>query len=292
MLHEFTANLADWGPLDTWTVITASLAAMACALPGNFLLLRRQSMMGDALSHTALLGIVLAFLISQWLRVDGGVADGGHGGHPHSGMHHALMFSGAIGIGVVTGWLTEWVQNFGRVEANSALGVVFTSLFALALLILHAWVRDVDLHPDCVLLGSVETAYLTRYDFGVFQIPEAALINGAVLLLNLLLLGVFFKELRISTFDPSLATTQGINARGMHYALMAVTAMTVVAAFESVGSILVIAMLIVPAATAKLLSDRLSIMVLISLGVAALSGVLGHVMALTLPSIVFRRLAG
>jgi manganese/zinc/iron transport system permease protein len=125
---------------------------------------------------------------------------------------------------------------------------------------------------------------------GGLTIPVPALVNGGVLLVNVALTVLFFKELRIAAFDPHLATTQGIPARLMHYGLMAVTAVTIVAAFRSVGSILVIAMLITPAATARLLTDRLGWMLAISLVVAALSGLLGHVLAIAAPPPIFARL--
>jgi manganese/zinc/iron transport system permease protein len=125
---------------------------------------------------------------------------------------------------------------------------------------------------------------------GSTEIPRAAVVSGLVLMLNLALVSLFFKELRISAFDPALGTTLGINAQVMHYALMSLTAATLVSAFESVGSILVIAMLIAPAATAHVLTDRLSTTLVVCLVVAALSAALGHVLAITLPSIVFSRL--
>jgi manganese/zinc/iron transport system permease protein len=273
MFANLLAPLSDWQPLDTWIVLTAVLAATACAVPGNFLLLLRQSMMGDALSHTVLLGIALAFLATESIALP-------------------AVLAGAVVIGVATAWLTEWIQKLGRVEASAALGVVFTSLFALALLLIGAFVEGRQhLDVNCVLLGNLEMVGRLHYQIGSLVVPRAIVVNGATLLLNLLLLALFYKELRISTFDPHLATTQGIPARGMQYGLMAVTAVTVVAAFESVGSILVIAMLVAPAATAKLLCDRLSTMIAASLVVAAAVGVLGHVFAITLPAGIFGSLA-
>jgi manganese/zinc/iron transport system permease protein len=201
---------------------------------------------------------------------------------------HAALFAGAMLIGVLSAVLTEWVQKLGRVEASAALGVVFTTLFALGLLLIRLMADQVHIDPDCVLYGLIETTVLEPWP-GT-NIPRAAVVNGAMLLINLLLVVLLFKELRIVAFDPALATTLGINATAMHYALMAVTAATLVSAFESVGSILVIAMLIVPAATAHLLTDRLSWLIVISLAVAALSAFLGHWMAITLPAFIFRTL--
>ncbi|NUQ64761.1 MAG: metal ABC transporter permease [Pirellulales bacterium] len=275
--------LAGWRPLDTWIVVTAALAAMGCSLPGVFLVLRRQSMTGDALSHTSLPGIVIAFLLAQWLNKLGWISP-----ETYETARHGVLFLGAMVVGVATAVLTEWVHKLGRVEASAALGVVFTTLFALGLILIRTAADNVDLDPDCVLYGTVETVVIdTLAGTGV---PRAAVLNGLVLLVNLGLVVIFFKELRISAFDPALATTLGINATLMHYALMAVTAATLVAAFESVGSILVIAMLIVPAATASLLSRQLWLVIVLSLAVAGLSAPLGHVMAIVLPPLIFGRL--
>ncbi len=283
MIPEFFTLLSEWSSLDSWIVFTAALAAMACALPGNYLVLRRQSMMGDALSHTVLPGIVVAFLFAHWLKTSGWISS-----DTYDATRHAAMFTGAIVIGIMSALLSEWIQKLGHVEASAALGVVFTTLFAVGLLLIRVAADSVHIDPDCVLYGTIETVVMDTY--GTTDIPQAAVINAAVLLVNGLLVIVFYKELRVSAFDPNLATAVGINAQWMHYALMAMTAATLVAAFESVGSILVIAMLIVPAATAYLLTDRLGLMIGLSLLVAALSALLGHVMAITLPPLVFGRL--
>lgn len=283
MWTEIWQNLAGWGPLDHAIVITGALAAMACALPGNYLVLRRQSMMGDALSHTALLGIVLAYLgthamlEANWITFE-----------QYLWARPAAMFVGAVVIGIVSAWLTEGIQELGRVESSAALGVVFTSLFALGLLLIRLAADHVDLDPGCVLYGELETSIMDT--LAGTAIPRAAAINAAVLVVNLVLVLVFYKELEVSAFDPALATTLGINARMMMYALMAVTAATLVAAFQSVGSILVIAMLIVPPATAHLLTDRLPRMVVLSLVIAAASAIVGHAAAISLPGPIFARL--
>ncbi len=269
-----------WDSYDTWTVITAALAGMACALPGVFLVMRRQSMMGDALAHTTLPGVVAAFLIAHALQQSGWISSA-----TYDSWRHAAMFIGALLIGVLSAVLTEWVQKLGRVEASAALGVVFTTLFASGLLLIRLKADQIHIDPDCVLYGIIETTVMDTIPHT--NIPRAAVVNGLVLLANSLLVVLFFKELRISAFDPAISTTMGINANAMHYALMAVTAATLVSAFESVGSILVIAMLIAPAATAHLLTDRLDYLIGISLGVASLSAFLGHWMAITLPSVLF-----
>ena len=277
----FLEPLQTWARNDTWIVVIGALAAMACALPGCFLLLRRQSMMGDAISHTSLLGIVAAFFASHYLVKLGVISAA-----TEPLLRHVAMCLGAVVVGVMSAWLAESLQKLGNVESSAALGVVFTSLFALGLLLIRAVADDVHIDPDCVLYGTIETSVLET--IGTSDVPRAALVNGVMLIVNLVITVAFFKELRLSAFDPALATTLGISVNAMHYGLMGVTAMTLVAAFESVGSILVVAMLIIPAATAFLLTKRLTVMIGLSLLVGVLSSVLGHLAALTLPPLVFQ----
>ncbi|GDY07825.1 manganese ABC transporter permease [Planctomycetia bacterium] len=280
-MNSFLSPLHSWTLLDSWIVVIGALSAMACALPGCFLLLRKQSLMGDAISHTSLLGVVAAFFVSHWL-VEAKVISPA----TELSVRHVTMCVGAIVVGVMSAWLTESLQKLGNVESSAALGVVFTSLFALGLLLIRAFADNVHIDLDCVLYGEIVTAPLETV--GNSGVPRAVIVNGVVLAINLLLTVLLFKELRLSAFDPALATTLGIPAQVMHYGLMGLTAMTLVAAFESVGSILVIAMLIIPPATAYLLTDRLPRMIVLSLLIAVLSAALGHVSALTLPLLISR----
>lgn len=257
----------SWTSLDTWIAITAMLSAIACALPGCFLVLRRMSMMGDAISHAVLPGLALAFLLT----------------HSRDSL---TMFAGAAVVGVLTAVFVEAVHRHGQVEESAAMGVVFTSLFALGLVLLVRGADQVDLDAGCVLYGAMELVPLDTVDVMGADIPRAVLKMAAVVLFNAVFLGALFKELAISTFDPALSDTVGISSKVMNLALMAVVAITAVAAFESVGSILVIAMLIVPAATAQLLTQRLANLVGVAVLVAALSAWLGHLGAISLPPLV------
>lgn len=258
-----------WYAIDTWIVVVGVLAAVSCALLGNFLVLRKMSMMGDAISHAVLPGLAIAFILT--------------------GARASLtMFIGAAIVGVFTAVFTQWISKFGNVDRGASMGIVFTTLFALGLILIVQAADHVDLDPGCVLYGAIE---LTPLDvvwrpelFGLkFEVPRAALVLAGVTLVNLLFVIFFFKELRISSFDPELATTMGIHSNLMHYLLMTLVAMTTVAAFEAVGSIIVIAMLITPAAAAHLLTDRLSMMIVLSVVLAILSAVLGHLSALITP---------
>jgi len=282
MMHDILSRLGQWEMLDTWIVLTAALSGMACALPGCYLLLRRQSMLGDALSHTALLGVAVAFLVSNMLGRSGWI--------PVSqleGARHALMFAGAMLIGLLAAVLVEAIREWGRVESSAALGVVFTTLFALGLLIIRVAADDAHIDPDCVLYGLLE---LVEYEArGPGGIPRAVLVNGGVLLVNGLLVLLFYKELLIASFDPALATSLGIPARRIRFLLTAITSATLTAAFESVGSILSIALLIVPAAASFLLTERLGRMLLISLAIAALAALTGHAAALSVVPVVMQK---
>ena len=282
MFAEFYDLLSGWFELDTWIVITGSLAAMSCALPGAWLFLRRQSLLGDALSHSILPGIVLAYLAMHsleqldWITTD-------------SGFRTLVLFLGAAVSGVLSVMATELIQRWGRLDRGAAMGVVFTTMFAFGLLLIRMFADKTHVDPGCVLYGSLETSALIPLSKSI-SIPHAAAMNGAMLAINGILVIAFFKELRLSTFDPGLATAVGLRADWIQLALLSMTAATLVAAFESVGAILVIAMLIVPSATARLLTDRLGVMLILSLMIAALSALLGHIAALTLPPILFSRL--
>jgi manganese/zinc/iron transport system permease protein len=273
--------MSDWGWLDTWIALTAALAAMSCALPGTLLLLRRQSLLGDALSHATLPGIVLAFLALHAVQDRGWLSR-----EVAATVQPLVLFAGAAVTGVSCGVLSELVQRWGRLEPSAALGVVYTSLFAFGLLLVRAVADQAHIDPGCVLYGNLETVVTDTVTS--FWLPRAAVMNGTVLLLNGLLLVLCFKELQICTFDADLARALGYPAGWLQLGLLAATGATIVAAFESVGSILVIAMLIVPPATAVLLSDRLSGVLTWSLVMAALAAVGGHAAALIVPSYLQR----
>lgn len=256
----------NWTELDTWIVITGVLVCMACALPGAFLMLNRQSMLGDGISHAVLPGLAIAFLMT--------------------GSRSVLpMVVGAVLAGLLTAVLTQAVQRFGQVEGGAALGVVFCGLFATGLILIRLAADRVDLDADCVLYGSLETAVVDEN-----RIPRVAWISGGLLLMNLLLTAVFYKELRISAFDPLLSTTLGFNADALRLGLTLAASVTTVLAFESVGSILVIAMLVAPAAAASMVTRRLHVLLGLAMLFAGASAVFGHLGAISLPKYAGRLL--
>ena len=236
---------------------------MACALPGTFLLLRRMSMMGDAISHAVLPGLAIAFLIS-------------------GSRTNIWMFLGAAIAGVLTALFSQWITRFGKVERGAAMGIVFTTLFAIGLVLIRTAADHVDLDAGCVLYGALEYTPLNMVtifenEISLFAVPRAALVIGATLLFNALIITFFYKEFKLAAFDSGLAQTQGFRPQFMHYLLMTMVAVTTVAAFEAVGSIIVIAMLIVPPATAFLLTRNLPSLIIVSLIVAVLSAILGQI---------------
>ncbi len=242
-------------------IVVATMTNVACALLGCFLVLRRMSLLGDALAHAVLPGLVIAFVFTGTLSLP-------------------AMFLGAVAIGVLTALLTEGLHRQAGVSEDASLGVVFTSLFALGVILIKRYGQDVDLDPDCVLNGMLEMVDDNVWQIGGFEVPRALVTILPVLILNLLFVVVFWKELLLGSFDPALATAMGFRAGLLHYTLMCLVALTTVAAFEQVGSILVVAMLIVPAATAHLCSDRLHIMLWLAAGFGALSALVGYAAAL------------
>lgn len=262
--------------LDLFPMLAATLAAVCCGLLGNFLVLRRLSLMGDAISHSVLPGLVIAFLVS-------------------SSRSPLIMLLGAAIAGGGTVVLVEAVKKLGRVEPGAAMGVVFSTLFALGVLLIEqAAARHIDLDADCVLYGQLETlvwfgapeslAGLLRWST-LDAVPRQIVMLAAVTALATAFVALFYKELRIAAFDPALATTLGFNATLIHYLLMVLVAAATVASFEAVGSILVIAMLVCPAATARLLTDRLSSQLIVSVIVAIITGVGGYLAAAAVPAL-------
>lgn len=243
-----------------WTIAVGAVTAAACAILGCYLVLRRLSLLGDAISHAILPGIAFGYLVS--------------------GSRDALpIFAGALAVGVLTAVLTETLSRFGRIPHDSSMGVVFTSLFALGVIMITRLARNVDLDPGCVLYGLIDSVSLDTTPIAGIEVPRALLPLAAALVATLLFVAVLWKELKIVAFDPALATAMGISATLVHYLLMCMVSAVTVASFEAVGSILVIAMLIVPPATAHLLCDRLGWMMLWSVVVGVTSAVLGYALA-------------
>ncbi len=242
-------------------LLVASLVAASCALVGVFIVLRKMALLGDAISHAVLPGIVIAFLLT--------------------GERSPLpMILGAATLGVVTVFLVELFNRTRRLKEDASIGVVFPALFSLGVILISRYASQVDLDLDCVLYGEIAyTPWDLLFVGGNSIGPKALWVNGGVLLVNLLFVGFFYKELKVTTFDSGLAAALGFAPALMHYLLMTTVSITVVGAFESVGAILVVAMLVVPPATAYLLTDRLAAMLGLAVGFGIVSALGGYGMA-------------
>lgn len=242
---------------DLWVIITGVLAASALGLIGSFLVLRQNGMLGDAISHAVLPGLVLAFLITSSRNV-------------------VPMVIGAGLFGLLTAYLTELLSQTRRVYSDAAMGIVFTLLFAVGVIMVALFAEQVDLDQECVLYGEIAYTPWNRFMVGTSDLgPRAVWILGSVLLANLGFILLFFKQLKISSFDPQMAVAVGIKEKLWHYLLMTMVSLTVVSAFESVGAILVVAMLIIPGATAYLLTSKLHVMLILSVVIGILCAVGG-----------------
>ncbi|MBT9249219.1 metal ABC transporter permease [Bacillus halotolerans] len=245
---------------EAWIIVTGILVGVSCALIGTFLVLRRLAMLADAISHTVLLGIVGAFLVTKSLD-----------GIP--------MFIGAAVSGLLTAFLAQLLHSKG-VQSDAAIGVVFTSLFAVGVILLSVYGANVHLDIEHSLMGEIAfVPWNTITVFGVDIGPKAFWMLVVVLLFNITMVSVCYKEFKISSFDPQMALAIGIPVMLIHYLQMGMLSLTTVASFDSVGAILVVAMLIVPPAAAHLLTDRLLYMLIISAAIGGLSALLGYICA-------------
>ena len=278
LVEPWTENLST----TFWIVLMGFLITAACGLIGNYLILRRMALVGDAISHSVLPGMAIAFLLADSLST-------------------LPMFLGALGAGIVTTVLIELIHKKTRVKQDSAIGITFSTLFAIGVIIISVGLSDsVHLDTDCVLYGEIAFVPLDLVqtklgsdalsvvekipglnsemflDGDLLTIAPPSVIRMAVVAgITLLLVVLFYKELLVTSFDSGLSSSLGINSTVVHYALMGMLSVIIVSAFEAVGAILVIAMLILPGATASLLAHRLPLMFGITVVHALLSAVGG-----------------
>lgn len=242
-------------------LLAGAFVGASCALVGSFLVLRKMALLGDAISHAVLPGIVIAFLLT-----------GSRASVP--------MLLGAGALGLLTVMLVELFNRSRRLREDASIGVVFPALFSLGVILISRYASQVDLDLDCVLYGEIAYVPLDVLTAAGRSLGAKALwVNGALLLVDLLFVLILYKELKISTFDAGLAATLGFSPILLHYLLMGAVSLTVVGAFESVGAILVVAMLVVPPAAAYLLTDRLSHMLALAATLGAASAVAGYGLA-------------
>lgn len=241
--------------------LIASLVAIACAIPGVFLVLRKMAMISDAISHSILPGIVVGFFITQDLN-------------------SPLLIILAALTGIITVVLVEYIQKTGLVKEDTAIGLVFPALFSIGVIMIAKNANDVHLDVDAVLLGELAFAPFDRIiingnDFG----PKSLWIISIILAVTLILLFAFYKELKLSTFDKGLAASLGFSPVLIHYGLMTISSITTVGAFDAVGAILVVALMIAPAATAYLITNNLKLMLLYSILFGVFCAISGYWLA-------------
>ncbi|WP_146346320.1 metal ABC transporter permease [Phaeobacter marinintestinus] len=259
----------EFVPLSLTPLLIGIFAAVACALPGNFLVLRRQALIGDAISHVVLPGIVVAFLIT-----------GAISAWP--------MMLGAAGAAVLAVVLIELIRRMGKIEPGAAMGVVFTSMFAFGVLILEVSdTSTVHLDVEHALYGNLEsliwldaTGWASLFDIDALrylppELPRMAVTLVVVLAFTL----VLWRPLKIATFDEGFAQTMGIRTEALGMGLVIIAAIAAVAAFDAVGSIIVIAMFICPPAAARLMTDSLEAQVMWSVIFAITAAITGYVLA-------------
>ncbi|MDA0379105.1 MAG: metal ABC transporter permease [Bacteroidetes bacterium] len=241
--------------------LIAVVVALSCALPGVFLVLRRMAMLSDAISHAILPGIVIAFFLTRDLS-------------------SPLLIFGAAGAGVLTVALVEVIRRTGLLKEDAAIGIVFPALFSVGVLLIARYAGDVHLDVDAVLLGELAFAPFDRLTLGGVDLgPRSLLVMGGILAMNVLFLSVFFKELKLTTFDAALAASLGFAPAVLQYVFMTVVSVTIVGAFDAVGSILVVALMVAPPSAAYLLTDDLKRMVLLSGAGAVICALGGYWMA-------------
>lgn len=241
--------------------LMASVVAVACALSGVFLVLRRMSMISDAIGHSILPGLVLGFFITQ-------------------NLNSPLLILMAALTGILTVIAVEAIQKTDLVKEDTAIGLVFPALFSIGIIMISKYAKDVHLDVDAVLLGELAFAPFDRWFIGDINMgPKALWVMGVILMITISLLILFYKELKVSTFDPGLSAALGISPAVIHYALMSVSSVTIVGAFDAVGAILVVALMIVPAAAAYLLTNDLKKMLILSAAFGIFSAISGYWLA-------------
>ena len=241
--------------------LIAIVTAVACALPGVYLVLRRMTLMSDAISHAILPGIVLAFFLTESLS-------------------SPLLILAAAGTGVLTVVFVELLQRTKLVKEDAAIGLTFPALFSIGVILISRFAGNVHLDMDAVLLGELAYAPLNRLEIASYDLgPVSLYVMGGILMLSLVFIFVFYKELKLATFDSGLAATLGFAPVLIHYGLMTLVSVTIVGAFDAVGSILVVALIAGPPATAYLMTDRLSRMLILSAVIGSVNAVSGYWLA-------------
>ena len=241
--------------IDFWTIVTAILCNSSCALLGCYFVLRKMSLLSDAISHSILAGLAFAFLLTGSLSF-------------------LPMLTGGLAAGLLTAFLTQTLKDWGDIPSDASMGIVYTTLFALGIILISRF-DHVHLDTDCILFGQISLVSLNTVSLFGWDFPHAFLTLFPLSIVIVLFLSLCWKELLVISFDTSFASTAGFPVAVFHYLLMGLAAAFTVASLEAVGAILVVAMFIIPPATAHLLTERLFPMLIVSVIVACLSAVIG-----------------
>ncbi|XJS09725.1 metal ABC transporter permease [Aerococcaceae bacterium WGS1372] len=237
------------------------VVGISCSLVGALLLLKENLMVADAISHTILLGIVVAYYFTNDLS-------------------SPYLIVGATIFGVITVISIELLERTGRVQSDSAIGLVFPLFFSLAVIIISKYYTNVHLDIDMVLLGQVELAPLKQIEVLAIHMPQALFIGLLILMINIIFILITYVALKVRLFDETFARSIGIRVALLDFVLMTLVSLTAVASFESVGSILVIALMAIPSMTARCLTKKFSTLLIGSAIVAVVNSIIGFYVAI------------
>jgi len=272
---------SDFGVSDIWILATASLVAATTSMVGVFLILRRQALIGDAISHSVLLGIVLAFLLTESRSLP-------------------VMLLGAVIIGLATAWLSDTLHRYGKLQSDASIGIIFTLFFAIGVILVSLYAGQIDLDQECVLYGEIafvpfDTIYFGDINNATDEVvdlgPRAFWAIAIVFTIVLVSIIIGFKRLETIAFHPTLAISLGINVVFWHYYLMTLVSMTTVASFDAVGAILVVALLVIPASSAYLIARSLKSMLWIAFAYSQAAVFIGYILATVLDSSISASIA-
>lgn len=246
---------------ELWILVIAGLMGTSCALVGTLMVLRNMAMIGDALSHTVLLGLVVAFMLTDNRSI-------------------VVMFIGAAVSGLITVILMDTLNRLGQLQKDASIGIVFTFLFAVAVILISAYTGEVDIDQDHLLYGEIAFAPFDTLEWNQQDIgPKAFWSLLFVTCINVLFISLAYHRLQAIAFNISLAATLGLSVNLIHYLLMTMVSFTTVASFEAVGAILVVAMLVMPANTAYLISRSMKMMLILAVVFAWLASIGGYYLA-------------
>lgn len=253
---------------DFYIILTASIIALNCSLLGSFLVLKKMSLIGDALSHAVLPGIVIAFLIS-------------------GEVNSFWMLLGASAFGILAMFLIDWLTRVGGFGKDSSIGIIYTLLFAIGIILITSKAKNVDIDVDCVLFGDINTIPLVSKTMGL---PSPIFNLIIISIFNLLVIIFGMKGFKISSFDSNYAKTLGVSIPFWSYLLLGLSSITTVYSFDSVGAIMVIGLIVIPASFANIITRKLPVFLSIAVGFGIVSCVVGHQLAVlfdipTVPSI-------